>query len=191
MLLRSFFVSLSLLVVHIACIFVPFRQIALPAYIVMFSLLYFPLICGLFKNKLSYGFGKHYFHFVKIGFTFCILSALSGIILILPFTILFRYQHPIIRILSGIAGGTGITIWFFLITRWICLPRFADLTLLKAFSASSALAKKSHTTLFLVIIRTYFLCLLIIPAPWAIKNYVMDIKNLPIREEIKSLNRIT
>lgn len=170
MLFRSFILSLSLLIPHFISFIIFDYNVSFILSFLFYSLIIFPLFCGLCRGSLFYITLKHYFKFALLGLFFVSLLILSGFV----FNIIGLYLIFIIPkqyIYLGYFSLILLTIlWLFFISFFIMIPRFANFSFFKSIKLSIQSTKGERIRAVFLIIKTFILTILIIPAPFAIKS---------------------
>ena len=178
LLLRSFMFVINSMALYFLVIIMPFKTLAPITYVSIFGLFIFPMLCSLFKNKLFFYFKHSYINIAKTGFILGSILLATGVVLMIPFAIIAKFYSNILAL--ALFGSVGATIWLMILAVFSFVPVVAqkNLNAIDNILVSFKYVKKNYHKIFAVTYKTYVLSILILPAPWAIKNFVTNVKRM-------------
>ncbi len=173
--LKSFLIFILTIIFKIIILFFPFKSLSNFLNILFFSFIVHPLLCSMFKLKNHQSFS--YFKNVKTAlFSYSILSAF-GVLLSLPFSVALKLNSS--KFLCCFLASLQASLFLLLTSKFAFLPCLNKKNdVINNIFLSFKLTKKNYHKIFAVVLKTYFLIILIFPTIWAIKSYVKQISAL-------------
>ena len=153
------------------------------------SALIYPMFCSILISKsLLYFFKNSYFKCATQGLSLYCIATLLGITLMIPFIQCYKSMTSHFKLASSLVGGFNTTIWLLCLSKFAFIPFWPTKKFITAMKLSWQLSKKIIIQLFLLILKNYLKFILIIPSPWAIKNFIVKINKLKLQltQELKT-----
>ena len=172
---KSFLIFILIFILKIILFILPYKSLTYIVSICFFSFIIYPIFCSMFKSekKIKY----KYFKNVKVCFLASLILCSFGISS--SFLITFAAKLNSFKFLYYFLASLQASLFLMLMSKFAFLPCIKqEINVIYCILLSFKLTKKNYNKTFAVILKTYFLYILIFPIPWAIKNYVKEINIL-------------